>query len=79
MLRHQSKEKETTDRGVNMTASEVSNRIQFLQKRMCPAVPASLLEDKTFSKALKAAVFNGTEKEKEMTDKMTQGTSHIGY
>lgn len=79
MLRHHSKEKETVNRGVAMTASEVSSRIQFLKKRMCPAMPASLLEDKSFSKALKPAVFNDTEKEKEMTDKMTQGTSHIRY
>lgn len=79
MLRNQSKEKGTADRGVDMTASEVSSRIQFLKRRMCPAMPASLLEDKGFSKTLKAAVFNGTEKEKEMTDKTTQGTSHIRY
>lgn len=66
MLRCQSEKKETTDRKADMMAPEVSSRIQLLKKRNALS-PDSLtaefnttLEDRSFSKALKATVFSGT-------------------
>lgn len=79
MLRYQSKKKKTANRRANMMAPEVSSRIQLLKKRNAIS-PASLtaefnttLEDRSFSKALKAAVFSGTWEEGEMAVKVTQG------
>lgn len=73
------KGKETADRGTDMTAPEVSSRIQLLKKRNAPS-PTSLtaefnmtLEDSSFSKALKADVFSGTWEEREMAIKVTRG------
>lgn len=41
MLRYQSKEKDTADRGADVTAPEVSIKMQLLKKRSAPS-PASL-------------------------------------
>lgn len=46
MLRYQSKEKETDDRRTDMTAPEVSRRIQLLKKRNAPGL-ASLTVSST--------------------------------
>ena len=63
MSRHQSKEKETDNRGADMT--EVNIRAQLLKKRIASS-PASLtadlnmtLEDRSCSKALNVTVCNG--------------------
>ena len=60
------KEKETAGRRTDMTAPEASSRILLLKKRNAPS-PAGLtaefnmtLEDRSFSKALKATVVSGT-------------------
>lgn len=63
MLKHQSKEKETANRGADMT--EVNIRIQLL-KKMNASSPACLtadfnmtLEDRSWSKALNVTIYNG--------------------
>lgn len=66
MLRYQSKDKEAAKRPTDMTAPDVSSRIQQLKKRNAPG-SASLtaefnmtFEDRSFSTPLRAAVFNDT-------------------
>lgn len=79
MLRYHSKKKETTNRRADIITPEVNGRIQLLEKRNTLS-PASLtvefnttLEERTFNKSLKAAVFRGTWEEGEMVVKVTQG------
>lgn len=78
MLRYQSKQKETAYRGADMTAPEVSSRIQLLKQRNSPCPAAFTAEfnktgDSSFSTALKAARFCGTWEEVEMVIRVTHG------
>lgn len=78
MLSYQSKQKETAYGGADMTAPEVSSRIQCWSREIFPALlplllSSTRLEDSSFSRALKPASVWDTWEDAEMVIRVTHG------
>lgn len=77
-LSYQSKQKETAYGGADMTAPEVSSRIQCWSREIFPVLlplllSSTRLEDSSFSRALKPASVWDTWEDAEMVIRVTHG------